>query len=54
MGVPQIILTIIYIADLLANAFLYGAKEKSEKDFWGSVIVTVIIFILLIQGGFFR
>ena len=53
MGVPQIIIIVLYAITLLLSANNHGKSYKYNQNFWASLIGVAIVFGLLIWGGFF-
>lgn len=53
MGIPQIIIIVLYAITLLLSAYNHGKPHENNQNFWVSLIGTGIIFGLLIWGGFF-
>lgn len=53
MGVPQIIIIVLYALTLLSAAYEHGEPYEHNKNFWGSLVGVAIVFGLLIWGGFF-
>jgi hypothetical protein len=54
MKAPQIIIIVIYAANLLMAAHIHGKQESSKRSFWTSLLADSIILGLLIWGGFFK
>jgi len=53
MGVPQIIIIVLYAITLLLSAYNHGKSYERNQNFWASLIGVAILFGLLIWGGFF-
>ena len=53
MGIPQIIIIVLYAVALLIAAHEHGKPREGETNFWISLSGTAILFGLLIWGGFF-
>lgn len=53
MGIPQIILIVLYSISLCIAANQHGKPRDGENNFWVSLIGTGIIIGLLVWGGFF-
>ena len=53
MGVPQVIIIVLYAITLLLSAYEHGKPYEHNKNFWYSLIGVAIVFGLLIWGGFF-
>ena len=53
MGVPQVIVIVLYAITLLLSAYEQGKPYEYNKNFWGSLIGVAIVFGLLIWGEFF-
>lgn len=54
MGIPQIILSGLYVLSLGANLACHGKERTGKYSFWSSLILMIIIFALLIWGGFYK
>lgn len=53
MGIPQILIIILYAAGLLLYAHDHGKPKEGYTDFWSGLISTCIVMGLLWWGGFF-
>ena len=53
MGLPQIILIDLYVFSLGASLAQHGEIKTKKENFWTSLVSVVIVFALLIWGGFF-
>lgn len=53
MGLPQIILLVLFGINLLAAANLHG-EEAYDHNFWEALITNGLVMALLIWGGFFN
>lgn len=53
MGIPQIIIIVLYAMTLLVSAHEHGKPREGKTNFWISLLGVAIIFGLLIWGGFF-
>lgn len=53
MGVPQVIMIVLYAITLLLSAHNHGKPYEYNKNFWGELVSVAIVFGLLIWGGFF-
>lgn len=53
MGVPQIIVIVLYSASLCVAANQHGKMIESKHNFWVALIAIGIEVGLLIWGGFF-
>lgn len=53
MKALQIILTIIYALSLGVSLGQHGKPKTGTESFWKSLLAAVIVFALLIWGGFF-
>ena len=55
MQTPQTILILLTLVDLLLLARFHGTKrENPNYSFWTTLISYIILFSILIAGGFFR
>lgn len=54
MKAPQILLITLYGVSLLLHAKDHGKPKEGKNNFWYAFVTTVIIFGLLIWGGFFK
>lgn len=54
LGIPQIILTAMYILPLASHAIHHGESKKVEYNFWAALIVTAFIISMLALGGFYK
>ncbi len=52
MGIPQIILIVLYAVSLLLNAYIHGKPKEGYNNFWIALISTGIDIGLLLWGGF--
>ena len=53
MGMPQIIIIVLYAITLLLSANNHGKPYEHNQNFCDSLIGVGIVFGLLIWGGFF-
>lgn len=53
LGVPQIIMCILYITNLGIYAIQHGEPRGGNYNFWAGLIATGINVALLKWGGFF-
>ena len=53
MGVPQIIIIVLYAITLLLSSHSHGKPYEHNQNFWVSLLGVAIMFALLIWGGFF-
>ena len=53
MGVPQIIIIILYAVNLGITLAKHGESTESKYNFIGTFISTALMVGLLIWGGFF-
>lgn len=53
MGIPQVIMIVLYAITLLLSAYNHGKPHEYNQSFWGSLVGVAIVFGLLIWGGFF-
>lgn len=51
---PQIIWLTLTFAGLLVIANKHGKIDPKPTNFWYSFISTVVVFLLLLWGGFFN
>ncbi len=54
MGVPQITIIVLYALSLGVNLANHGKKRGDKYNFWSSLIVCILLFMLLKSGGFFE
>lgn len=54
MGVPQIILIVLYAVSLLLNANSHGTPKEGKNNFFMALLRGAIMVTLLIWGGFFK
>ena len=55
MGIPQIIIIVLYSIALLTSAYEHGKpKEEGNNNFWIVFFGIAIQMGLLIWGGFFK
>jgi len=54
MRAPQIILVTITAVSLLISAREHGKQHESPKNFWMILISDILVYALLIWGGFFK
>lgn len=53
LGIPQLIMVILFVADVAINLALHGEKSNKEYNFWVSLISVSIEVFILYKGGFF-
>jgi len=53
MELPQIIYITLTAISLLLNAYTHG-KPREDNNFWNALLAGIIVYGLLIWGGFFR
>lgn len=53
LGIPQIIMCILYITNLGIYAIQHGEPREGNYNFWVGLIATGINVALLKWGGFF-
>ena len=53
LGIPQIIICILYITNLGMYAINHGKPREGNYNFWAGLIATGINVALLTWGGFF-
>jgi len=54
MGLPQIILLVLFAINLLAAAHFHGEDKEGTYNFWVTLIGDGTVMALLIWGGFFN
>ena len=54
LGLPQMLTIFLYIVALGIQLREHGKPREGVTNFWAGVIGEVIIFVLLIWGGFFK
>ena len=54
MGIPQILIIILYGASLLCDANMHGKPKEGEHNFWVGLIGITLQTGLLWWGGFFK
>ena len=54
MEAPQIALVILYIISLILVATRHGKPKEGNENILYNIISTVIVFGILIWGGFFK
>lgn len=53
MGIPQIIMIILFAMDLGLNLAKHGENKEGKYNFWIALISVIIEFFILYCGGFF-
>ena len=54
MGVPQIIVIVLYSIGLLSSARMHGQAAEGKYNFWIRLLKVAIMDALLIWGRFFN
>jgi hypothetical protein len=52
MNIAQVLVIILYAADLLCAAYMHGKWRTGKHSFWGALIANSIEIGLLLWGGF--
>ena len=52
MRLPQIIMLVLIIIDLVCTALLHGKKKESRYNFWAELIGKIGLYWILKAGGF--
>lgn len=50
---PQIILCSLYLLSLGVNLAKHGQPKNGKESFWTALIGVIVVFTLLVWGGFF-
>lgn len=53
MGIPQIIIIILFAMDLGLSLAKHGEDKEGKYNFWVALICVLIEFFILYCGGFF-
>ena len=53
MGIPQIIIIVLFAMDLGLSLAKHGEDKEGKYNFWESLICVIINFFILYCGGFF-
>ena len=53
LGIPQILICLIFIIGLVQNCIKHGEPKDGEYNFWGTLIGVIINVAILKWGGFF-
>jgi len=54
IGIPQLLYIILAVIGLLITAANHGYPKKGKDDIWTATIATILVFLLLLWGGFFK
>ena len=54
MGTAQTIFMLVYAISFGMNLMKHGEPKTGYHSIWESIISTIIVFTLLIWGGFFK
>lgn len=54
MKTPEIILLVLWFADICLNAYLHGNEKDEKYNFWVKLISVVISFFFLRWAGLFQ
>lgn len=54
MGIPQIIIIVIYVLSLGIAIEQHGRPREGKHNFWVALFMVACIFLILNWGGFFK
>lgn len=54
MGIPQILIIVLYAASLMIEMTFHGQPKEGKHNVWTSIALLIIYFALLTWGGFFN
>ena len=52
--IPQINVIILWIISLTIYGIKHGEEKKVKYDFWGHLLLIIIMAIILAYGGFWK